>query len=316
MRITIIGAGVLGKVYGTRLATAGADVSFLVRGSRAAEDTAFHLEQQNGAHRRDTLDHPQRVTSIPARTDVVLVAVRADQLGETEGEDALAPKLRATSAPVVVLTPLLPPPRRALELALGKRVVPAMPSVAGYEDEHGLVKYWAPAIASTLIEDPGPPDGNDLELLARKLTGAGLPARLERDVGALNAATTIAFFPLIGAIAPAGTVDAVLADAELLATTLEAAHETDALARTVGKPASWAGVLTRFVGPFTLKAGVALARRLAPEVVRFVEHHFGPKLRGQHLAMGEAILAMAAERAMPMPALERLLGIIRVGKRG
>jgi 2-dehydropantoate 2-reductase len=316
MRITIIGAGVLGQVYGTHLATAGADVSFLVRGSRAAEDRPFRLAQQNGAHRQDTLDHPQRVREIPARTGVVLVAVRADQLTVTEGEDALAPKLRATAAPIVVLTPLLPPPRRSLEAALGRRVVPAMPSVAGWEDEEGLVRYWAPAIASTLIEAPASSDEHELELLARKLTGAGLPARLEREVGALNAATTIAFFPLIAAIAPSGSVDAVLADAELLTTTLEAAHETDKLALSVGKPASWAHVLTRYVGPFTLKAGVALGRRLAPEAVRFVEHHFGPKLLGQHLAMGETILAMASERSMPMPALERLLAIVRAGKRG
>ena len=38
-------------------------------------------------------------------------------------------------------------------------------------------------------------------------------------------------------------------------------------------------MLTKFVGPYTLKPGVALGRRLFPEVMRFAEVHFGEKLR-------------------------------------
>lgn len=67
----------------------------------------------------------------------------------------------------------------------------------------------------------------------------------------------------------------------------------------------------KFAGPITLKPGIALAKRLFPESVRFVESHFGPKLHEQHIAMGEAILAIGRANEMGMPALERLLSIVR-----
>ena len=282
----------------------------VMRRARVDESAGFELEQKGRGARKDALDHPRRSTEVPDKTDVVLVAVRADQLLE-EGPDGLAEKLRKTSAPIVVLTPILPGPRRKLEGAIGRAVIPAMPNVVGYRDDQNVICYWVPSIASTLLDESGAGEGGELELFARKLTAAGLPARLERDVGSLNASTTVAFYPLIAALAPGGTVDAALANAELLATTLDAAKETDALSRAIGKPAPWASVLSRFIGPLTLKAGVKLARRISPEVVRFVENHFGLKLREQHIAMGQAILSMGADRGMEMPALAKLLGMIR-----
>lgn len=92
---------------------------------------------------------------------------------------------------------------------------------------------------------------------------------------------------------------------------IEAAKECDALAHQLGKVASWAGLLTRFVGPYTLKPGVALAKSLAPEAVKFVDTHFGPKLHAQHLAMGETILSLGRDRGVAMPALARLMDTLR-----
>ena len=66
MRIAIVGAGALGRVYGVRLALAGEDVRFVVRPSRAASPEPFILEQVNGDKERSVLDHPKLVTSVPA----------------------------------------------------------------------------------------------------------------------------------------------------------------------------------------------------------------------------------------------------------
>src|SRR6185503_9312308 len=98
--------------------------------------------------------------------------------------------------------------------------------------------------------------------LARRLTRAGLAAHLERDVGAINVATTATFFPLIAAINAGGGMDGVLSDKALLEIVLAAARESDALGQKLGKAAGWAHLLTRFIGPYTLKPGVALGRRL------------------------------------------------------
>src|SRR5829696_10586410 len=104
MHITVVGAGTLGRVYGLRLAAGGDEVSFVVRPSRAIDSSPFVIEQINGAHRRDVLERPVRVVALPPRTQVVLVAVRSEQIDEP-----LAELLRVErAAPIVVLTPLMP----------------------------------------------------------------------------------------------------------------------------------------------------------------------------------------------------------------
>jgi 2-dehydropantoate 2-reductase len=307
MHVTIVGAGVLGRVYGVRLAAAGDQVSFVVRPQRAGETGSFVLEQVNGARRRDVLEHPARVTTVPAAAAAVLVTVRFDQLAAPDSP--LIPLLRAAPAvPLVVLTPMLPKERAAAERALGRRLSAAMPGAAGYIDERDVVRYWQTAVAPTLV-DLG--DDPALDALLFRLGKAGLPAHRERDVAGLNAATTIAFFPLVAAIDAGGGIDGLLGDKELLATVLDAAHESEALGQKVGKVASWAQFLTRFVGPFTIKPGVTLAQRLVPEAVRFADAHFGPKLHDQHLAMGAAILELAREQGMPMGALAKLVDVLR-----
>ncbi len=306
MHVTIVGAGVLGRIYGVRLAAAGERVGFVVRPERADEVGAFVLEQVNGPRRRDVLDHPDRVTQIPRSTAAVLLAVRFDQLS---GTSPLVAVLRdAPAVPLIVVTPMLPAQRAAVERALGRRLTAAMPGAAGYLDERQVVRYWLTSVAPTLIEgDARGADGPALEELLLHLGKAGLPAHRERNVGALNAATTTAFFPLVAAIDAGGGIDRLLADKDLFATVIDAARESDALGQKLGKVASWAHLLTRFVGPYTLKPAVALAHRLAPEALRFAEEHFGHKLHAQHLGMGEAILEMGREHGLPMPALVQLM---------
>jgi hypothetical protein len=311
MHVTVVGAGVLGRIYGVRLAAAGEQVSFVVRPERAGEASPFVVEQINGARRRDALDAPERVTAVPRGTGAVLLAVRFDQLAGA-GSPLAAVLREAPPVPLVVLTPMLPKQRAALELALGRRLLAAMPGAAGYLDERDVVRYWLTTVAPTLVEgDAKDRDGQAVDDLLRRLGKAGLRAHRDRDVGALSAATTTAFFPLVAAIDAGGGVDGVLAHPELFATAIEAARESDELGRKVGKVASWAHLLTRFVGPYTLKPAVALARGLVPEAVRFADTHFGPKLHAQHLAMGDAILELGREHGQAMPALARLMDTLR-----
>ncbi|WP_437955808.1 2-dehydropantoate 2-reductase N-terminal domain-containing protein [Sorangium sp. So ce119] len=321
MRISIVGAGALGRIYGVRLAAQGDDVTFVVRPERVSDVRPFVIEQVNSADRRDTLDRPRLAADIPADTDVILVTVRFDQLAPRP--DGVAPRAdeRRTvadllrggpAAPVVVLTPLMPPERAALEEAAQRRITPAMPSVSGYLDERGVVRTWIVGFTSTLIDADGgaPAERPLLDELARRLTIADIPARLERDVDAQNLATTIAFFPLIAAIDAGGGTSALVADEGVLGAALEATKECAALAGRLGDVAPWTKLLTRAIGPLTLKPGVALARLVAPEALRFLDVHFGPKLRAQHLAMGATLVALGREHGVSLPALERLLTVI------
>jgi len=322
MHVIVFGAGALGRIYGARLAAAGVQVSFVVRPSRLAETYSFVVEQVNGEKRRDVIEHPRRIDKIPGDATIILCAVRFDQIDHLRRDenDELAEALRIGPAvPLVMLTPLLPPQHAALEKVVGRRVVSAMPGVAGYVDDvddRGVVRYWSTGIASTLLDDEasGPAHSmsrDALEVLARRLTNDGLPTRFERDVTPLNAASTISFFPLIAAIDAGRGIDGVLGDKDLFDTALAAAKECEGLAKKLGKVAPWAQVLSRFVGPYTIKPGVSLARRLAPETVRFVERHFGPKLHAQHLAMGDSIRELGREQGLEMPQLDHLMQLLR-----
>jgi 2-dehydropantoate 2-reductase len=322
MHVTVFGAGALGRIYGARLATAGVQVSFVVRPGRLAETYPFVVEQVNGDRRRDVIDKPRRVEAVPSDATLILLTVRFDQLDRIrhDGDAEITRTLvNAPAVPIVVLTPLLTPQEAALSRALRRRVVTAMPGVAGYVDDvddRGVVRHWTTGIASTLIDEAsagpvGSMSRDALEVLARRLTNSGIPTRFERDVPSLNAASTTSFFPLIAAIDAGGGIDGVLSNKELLDTALAAAKECEALAKKLGKVAPWSHLLTRFVGPYTLKPGVALARKLVPETVRFIERHFGDKLHAQHLAMGETIRELGCEHGVETPSLDKLLEIIR-----
>lgn len=311
MRIAIVGAGALGRAYGVRLALAGETVRFVVRPSRAAAAEPFVVEQVNGDRERQVLDHPELVTSVPEDSEIVLLTVHLDQIveagplaGGTPVPELLA---AAPKVPIVSLTPLFPRQLAELEAAAKKVILPGMPGITGYMDERGVLRYWLPQYAMTFFDMRG--ERSSVEALARTLTRIHVPTQLERDVGSLNAATTIAFFPFTAALGIAGSVDAVLANKELTHTVVEAAKECEALAKKVGRVASWAVLLGRFIGPFTLKPGVMLARRIAPEAVRFVEAHFGPKLARQHAVVGEAILEMGRLHGVPTPELAHLLAM-------
>lgn len=315
MLVTVIGAGVLGRIYGVALADIGERVSFVVRPARLAETTPFVIERVSGGDRR-VLSEPRRVASVPEDSEVVLITLRYGQIEELVETGQLAALFGPCRAPVVVLTPLLPRLRGALEDHLGRAIVAAMPGAVGYRADHDEVRYWVPIVASTLIDDPATSiaamssaasDRALRETLAERLTKAGIPARLERDVAALNAATTVAFYPLVAAIDVGRGIDAALADKELVEEALLAAEECAKLARTLGKLVPWASMLNRFVGPFTLKAGVKLARRLYPASVQFVDAHVGLALHDQHVAMGAAIVELARERGVETPALDRLV---------
>ena len=311
MRIAILGAGALGRAYGVRLALAGETVRFVVRPGRVAAPEPFVVEQVNGERERNVLDHPDLCTSVPADTDIVLVTVHLDQIVDTappaDGKSVPELLAEAPSVPIVSLTPLFPKQLAALSAASGKTIYPGMPGVTGYIDERGVLRYWVPMSAMTFFDMRGA--RTKVEDLARTLTRLHIPTQLERDVGSLNAATTIAFFPFTAALGIAGSVDGVLASKELVHAVVEAAKECEALAKKVGRVASWAVLLGRFIGPFTLKPGVLLARRIAPEAVRFVEAHFGPKLAHQHAVVGEAILDLGRELGVAMPELTRLLAM-------
>jgi 2-dehydropantoate 2-reductase len=301
MHVAIVGAGALGTVYGARLARfGGCEVSVVGRAPRPGR--VARLERVDDG---DVLEWqvPAQVDRTPLRVDVVMACVRYEQL------ETLPPRVEGSRAPVVVMTPMMLQDHARLTAALPGRVRAGMPSVVSYENDAHAIRYWLPRMATTLIESSAP-DAPEVELV-RRLERADIGARVQDDVLERNVATTVSFIPIAMALDAAGSIDGVLQDEALLALALEAADEGRELGRAVGKAEAWAAMLLRFVGPFTLKMGVGIARSRAEEAVRYVERHFGRKLHAQNVAMAARIVEMAAERGTRHEALGRLLAKLR-----
>lgn len=303
MHICVIGAGALGKVYGIRLAVGGERVSFLVRPERLTDEAPFSIELITGTQRRDTIAKPAKVTEVPDDAEVILLAVRVDQI-----DDRLATLMRAAPhVPVVSLTPLLPHDYQRLDGMLGApgRLVAAQSGVVSY-DREGIVRYWLPKASPTLIDASGPRE--TISALEKALVGAGIPAKVEPNVRESNPATSIAFFPLVLALdAVGGTAASVLANKEVTKDAFAAMKEARELAQKVGPMAAWAGLLLKFVSPLSLRVGIRLAEKAAPEAVGYVEHHFGHKVHAQNVQMGREIVELGREKGVAMPAFERLV---------
>jgi 2-dehydropantoate 2-reductase len=299
MRVAIVGAGALGSVYGSRLATyAGCDVSVVAR-APCPPGTERLERVEDGEVLRWAV--PARLTAAPLDADVILAFVRYEQL------DSLRARVTGSAAPVVVMTPMMPQDHASLAAALPGRIVTGMPSVVSYRNEAGAIRYWLPKMATTFVDEGNAPSDGVLAELVKRLTRADIGAKLAPDVLARNVATTVSFIPLAMALDVAGSIDAVLHDGDLLSLALRAADEGRDLGKTVGKAEAWASMLLRFVGPMTLKVGVGLARSRAPEAVAYVEQHFGRKLHAQNVAMARRIVELAVQKGTSHEALATLL---------
>jgi hypothetical protein len=307
LHVAIVGAGALGRVYGVRLALlAGAGVTFVVRPGKEDDKSPFAIVRVDADHEEHVLRAPDRAARIPAHADVILLCVRVEQL-----DDPMVKTLaEAANVPIVVLTPMMPADFERLTRGLGPRVLAGMPGVVSYINPAGACRYWLPRVAPTLIDEPRPalPAVSELVgLLAR----AGVVARLELGVHETNPATTVCFIPIMMGLDAAGSIQALLADRSLLDVALRSTHEGEALSRRIGKSAPWVRAFRHFVGPTTLRVGVALARRQWPEAVSYVEEHFGRKLHVQNVVMAEAMVRLAHDKGSPHEALDGLLARLR-----
>jgi ketopantoate reductase len=250
MRVALVGAGALGLTYAARLATLG-NCDFGIVTSKAAPAALVRIERVDDGETIEWM-RPAGMQAVPRDADLVMLCVRYEQL------DAAAKSVGRGSAPVVVMTPIFPKDYSRLSAAIPARIVTSMPGVVAYRNERGVVRYWLPRLATTLVELRAA-SGAEAELVG-SLERAGMAAKLDPEVLQRNMATTLSFLPLAIAIDVGGGIDNVLQNDELLAVAIDAAKEGRALGRSFGKAPAWAAMLMRFIGPLALKAGVARAR--------------------------------------------------------
>ncbi|MBX3260445.1 MAG: hypothetical protein KF782_12195 [Labilithrix sp.] len=301
MKVAVLGAGALGSVYGARLALRGqVDVTFVVRPARVASTEPIVVEAVRG-DRREVVEAPSRADAVPPDADVLLVAVGTCDL------DASTVPLTTSEAPIVVLTPMLPPDWARMRATFGERVLAAMPNVVAYMREDGVVRYWTPP-APTKIDEPraGSAGADAVRELAGALSRAGLRGRLELGVHEKNPATTVCFIAIGMALSLAGSIAALVDDEPLLSLATRACREGVRLSRRIGAPEPWAPLAPALAAPWALRAWLGALVRLSPEAAFYAEEHFGRKLREQHRAMIRSMIELARDHALPRDALEEL----------
>lgn len=298
MHVSIVGAGALGRAYGGLLAArgGGVTVSYVARSERTLEPFVIRLGKQ-----RVGVPETRVLTEVPTDADVVLVTVPAPALAY------LASLLPDGDAPILLLSPALPLTLARLKGDLpGRAVLAGLAAVAAWDDDDGALRVIVPPAPATRFDPPRAKDRAPDELV-RALRRAGVPTRFELGTHENAAATTVGWISLASAVTAAGSFDALLADGDLLAELGEAAREGVELAQALGRAEPFTRFSPLLARPTALRAIVAAGRRLAPDLIAFFEHHFGPeKLLAQQAEMLAEMVALAAQRELPHAGLASL----------
>ena len=178
MRILVFGAGVIGSVYAGKLLQAGHHVVLLARGRRLTDlrTRGFVLENSESKQR---LELPVSVVDSPEadqRYDLVLVAVRAEQLAATlpvlmgmnDGSDVLFFGNIGGHGP-------------ALIEALGQRAVFGFPAAGGIQDG-GVIRYVLIGQQKTTLGEPSGATSSRVRRLQTMFSGAGFPTTITANI--------------------------------------------------------------------------------------------------------------------------------------
>jgi 2-dehydropantoate 2-reductase len=178
MRILVLGAGVIGSVYAGELLQAGHHVVLLARGRRLTDLRTGGLVLEH-AESKQRLELPIPVVDSPEadqRYDLVLVAVRAEQLagtlpvlmGMNDGSDVLFFGNVAGHGP-------------ALIGALGSRVVFGFPAVGGIRDG-AVIRYVLIAQQKTTLGEPSGAMSSRARRLQTMFQGAGFATTVTANI--------------------------------------------------------------------------------------------------------------------------------------
>jgi 2-dehydropantoate 2-reductase len=126
MRVLVVGAGVIGTVYGAHLAVAGSTVCVLSHGSRTGEVAAAGLSARDVLGGGQTAAHTTVVPDARGDYDIVLVAVRRDQL-----TSACAGLTVLAGSPAIVFFGNNPAGRAALTAKMPGQAYLGFPGVGG-----------------------------------------------------------------------------------------------------------------------------------------------------------------------------------------
>ena len=178
LRILVFGAGVIGSVYAGKLIQAGHRVVLLARGRRLTDLRARGLVLED-SESKQRLELPVSVVESPEadrRYDLVLVAVRAEQLAAT-----LPVLVDMSDGSDVLFFGNVAGHRPALIEALGQRAVFGFPAAGGVQDG-AVIRYVLIGQQKTTLGEPGGATSNRVLRLQSVFSAAGFPTTITANV--------------------------------------------------------------------------------------------------------------------------------------
>jgi 2-dehydropantoate 2-reductase len=173
VKILIVGAGVIGTVYGAQLSAAGHDVCVLSHGPRTAEVAASGLSVRDALDGTRTDGGAAVVPDTGGEYDIALVAVRRDQLAP-----ACARLTALAGDPAIIFLGNNPAGRPALPGNLPGHVYLGFPGIGGVLTR-GIATYVRIRQQPTALPAAADPR---LAALESALTGRGFPVQRVPDM--------------------------------------------------------------------------------------------------------------------------------------
>lgn len=199
MKVLVYGAGVIGQIYGARLARAGHDVSLFARGAQARSLSEHGVTLRKGDESFQI--SPRVLTALPPddRYDVVLVTVRRDQVA-----DVVPAVAKVSAEHIVYMLNQFVDLERLRGESGADRTLFGFPGVAGYHSAESTVTYLEVPQQKTTIEHRGGRERPVVDLLR----SAGLPVDVSDDMAGWLA-THAVFITAVGAAVMAADGDSV-----------------------------------------------------------------------------------------------------------
>ncbi len=178
MRILVLGAGVIGSVYASKLLAAGHDVVLLARGRRLTDLQSSGLILQEAESGQRTALQVMAVDALDAddRYDLVLVPVRSEQLASTL---PLLSSMRDCSD--VLFFGNTAGRQTQLVEALGDRALFGFPAAGGVRDGP-IIRYMLIAQQQTMLGEPSGATTRRTQHLKTVLQGAGFPTTITANM--------------------------------------------------------------------------------------------------------------------------------------
>jgi 2-dehydropantoate 2-reductase len=303
MRIVVVGAGVIGSIYGNWLARSGHDVAVLARGQRLADLQGHKLLLEDaGSGERTEISLPVlNKLSRDDRYDLALVPVRSEQLAST-----LPILLDIGGRPDVLFFGNTIGHQTELVAALGEQAVFGFPAAGGVRD--GLiVKYVLIRQQKTTLGEAGGTSTVRIRRLQTMFSDAGFPTNVSGNISGWMLGHTAFVIPIAFALYRFDTnPTALAADATTLRLMVRATRDAFVALDDVELPANLRWLYLRMPTAFAVRYW----RRVlaSPRGELWFGAHSRAAPDEMH-ALAHELMAAVGRTGRATPNLESLLGL-------